>query len=201
MTIAYSKLPGLDQEKILALVEPVLATHRVDGVELIWRGDKDGQVLLLAIEKPGSTRTGEGITVDLCSDLSRELSALLDESDLISANYRLEVGSPGVERKLYLPEDYNRFAGQEVKLKLVEALEIEGFVGQGTIRGNLYGLNDEGFVSLETDHGNIAVPLSTISSAHLVFSWNQKKRTSRRPGRQTHNGSKTRTNKRSSENG
>jgi ribosome maturation factor RimP len=198
MSIAFIKLPGLDQEKILTLIEPILSRHRLDGVELIWRGDKDGQVLLLTIEKPNSIRTGEGITVDLCSELSREISVGLDESELISAHYRLEVGSPGVERKLYLPDDYRRFAGQEVKLKLVEALDVEGFIGQGTIRGTLYGLDDEGVVTLETDQGNISLPLSNISSARLVFSWNQTKRSSGRPRRQMQNGPKPGTNKRSS---
>jgi ribosome maturation factor RimP len=201
MSIAFTKLPGLDQEKLLALVEPVLLAHRVDGVELVWRGDKDGQILLLTIEKPGTIRTGDGITVDLCSEISRQLSAALDESELISSRFRLEVGSPGVERKLYLADDYKRFAGQEVKLKLVEPSTVEGFVGQGTLRGTLFGLNDEGLITLETDHGTLSVPLSSVSSAQLVFSWGQSKRSSRRPGRQVHNGSKTRTNKRSSTNG
>lgn len=197
MTIAHTKLPGLDAPRVLAIVEPVLAAHRVDGVELVWRGDKDGKVLVLTIEKPGAQRTGDGITIDLCTEISRELSAVFDETDVISGNYRLEVGSPGVERKLYLPDDYRRFAGQEIKVRLSEPSELDGFLGQKTIRGTLFGLNEEGLVGLETDHGNISLSLDEISSAQLVFTWGQPKRAGGRPRRQDGAGSWRRNSKRS----
>lgn len=197
MAIAHTKLPGLDQEKVLALVEPVLSTHRVDGVELMFRGDRDGKVLVLTIEKPGTQRTGEGITIDLCTEISRKLSELFDEAEAIPGNYRLEVGSPGVERQLYVAGDYQRFAGQEVKVTLVDPSEQEGFIGQKTVRGTLFGLDEGGRVVLETDHGNIPFLLNEISSARLVFNWNQPKRSSGRR-RRPDSGAKPRKMKRSS---
>lgn len=200
MSIAYKKLPGVDEAKLLALVEPILATHRVDGVELIFRGDRGGKVLVLTIEKPGTQRTGDGITIDLCTEISRKISLGLDEADILPGNYRLEVGSPGVERQLYSRADYERFAGQEIKVKLHEASTFEGFVGQKTIRGNLFGLNEAGLVVLETDHGAISIEMESISSARLVFSWNQPKRSAGRK-RPIHSGAKPRTTKRSSEDG
>lgn len=118
MSIAFVKLPGLPSERVLALVEPVLRAHRVDGVELVWRSDRHGWLLELTIEHPDAKIPGQGITVDLCSEISRDLSAALDVTDLIGPRYRLEVGSPGVERALYRPEDYRRFAGQPAKVKL-----------------------------------------------------------------------------------
>jgi ribosome maturation factor RimP len=205
MSIAHTKLPGLDEAKILAMVEPVLATHREDGVELVLRGERGGRVLMLTIEKPGTQRTGEGITIEICTEISRKISEAFDESDAIPGNYRLEVGSPGVERQLYLKEDYERFAGQEVKVKLNEPSTREGFIGQKTIRGTLFGLDEEGRVVLETDHGTIPLPFSEISVARLVFSWNQPKRKMGRQNstgrRAAGSGAKPRTTKRSSENG
>lgn len=121
MSIAFVKLPGLPSDRIVALVEPVLRAHRVEGVELVWRSDRHGWLLELTIEQPDATLPGQGITVDLCSEISRDLSAALDVSDLIGPRYRLEVGSPGVERALYRPDDYRRFAGQPVKIKLKRA--------------------------------------------------------------------------------
>ncbi len=94
MTIAHVKLPGLDGERVRAAVEPILAAHRVDGVELVFKTDRAGWVLELSIEKPGERLPGAGITVDLCSDISREVSAALDVADCIAQRYRLEVGSP-----------------------------------------------------------------------------------------------------------
>ena len=116
MTIAFIKLPGLDQDKVVSLVEPVLEKHGVDAVELMWRADPEGKVLELTLERPGSKRSGEDITIDLCTDISRELSALFDEDEgVLPGKYRLEVGSPGVERALYLRGRLQAFcrAGRE----------------------------------------------------------------------------------------
>ncbi len=201
MVIAHKKLSGLDEDKILALVEPVLASHRVDAVELIWRGDRSGQVLELTLEKPGSKRSGEGITIELCSTVSRELSAAFDEAGAIPQQYSLEVGSPGVERALYLPGDYERFAGQEVKVKTKEPLQDEGFVGQKLVRGVLFGVEEGDRVILQTEQGNLSLPLAAISSARLVFSWNQNAKKTGRTKRPSGGDPKPRKNKRSSENG
>jgi ribosome maturation factor RimP len=198
MTIAHTKLPGLDAPKVLAIVEPVLAAHRVDGVELMWRGDKDGKVLVLSIEKPGTQRTGDGITIELCTDIARALSEAFDETEVIGGRYRLEVGSPGVERRLYLADDYRRFAGQEVKVTLIEPIDVEGFLGQKTIRGTLFGLDEGGRVVLETDHGHITLSFEQITIARLVFNWGQPKRKTGRPKRPPGAGARRANSKRSS---
>jgi len=202
MTISFIKLPGLEQEKILALVEPILAEHSVDGVELWWRGDPEGHVLELSLEIPGTKKSGEGITIDLCTEISRKVSEALDEADIIEPKYRLEVGSPGVERALYVANDFKRFAGQDVKLKLIEPSEQEGLIGQKTIRGNLFGLDDENRILVETDHGMVSVSRDNISSARLAFSWGQAKRSVGRAKRPANGGSSARkTKQRSNQNG
>ncbi len=180
MNIAHKNLKGLDEERILAIVGPILDSHRLDAVELLWRGDPSGRVLELTLEKPGSTRSGEGITIDLCSEISRELSAQFDELEAIPGKYRLEVGSPGVERALYTPDDFRRFAGQEAKVKMKEPMGEEGFVGQKTVRGTLFGIEDGSVVQLSTDHGQLGLPLDKISSARLVFSWSRSAKKTKR---------------------
>jgi ribosome maturation factor RimP len=167
MTIAHEKLPGLDRERVLAAVEPILAAHRVDGVELVFKTDRGGWVLGLTIEKAGERMPGAGITVDLCSDISRELSAALDVADCIPHRYRLEVGSPGVERALYSLSDYERFAGQPVKVKLKQPRNSEY-----TITGALHGLSLEKRVAIQTERGElIELSLDEIDNGHLVFDW------------------------------
>jgi ribosome maturation factor RimP len=167
MNVAKDKLPGLDRERVLAIVEPVLRAHRVDGVELVWRTDRGGWLLELTIERPEARRPGDGITIDLCTDISRDLSAALDVADVIPQRYRLEVGSPGVERALYSARDYERFAGQLARLKLREPLD-----GQHVVRGNLQGLDDSGRVVIDTERGVVTLELDAIESARLVFDWN-----------------------------
>ena len=173
MTAMFTKLPGLDEAKLLEVIEPILRAHHVAGVELIWRTDQKGHVLELSIEKPDARTPGAGITVDVCSEISRDLSVALDVTDVIrSSNYRLEVGSPGLDRPLHSLDEYRRFAGQLAKLKLRAPLAREGFSGQKVLRGNLFGVTDDGQVAIETERGTVSVRLEEILSARLVFEWN-----------------------------
>lgn len=166
MQIAYEKLDGIERDRLHAAIEPVLLAHGVDAVELIWRTDHEGWVLLLAIEIPGRLLPGEGITVDLCAAISRGLSEVLDASELMPQKYRLEVGSPGLDRALYRPEDYSRFTGLSAKLKLREPL-----AGQKVIIVKLCGLDAEGNIAIETENGQGALAFEAIQSGHLVFDW------------------------------
>ncbi len=166
MHIAHEQLRGLDRDRVIAAVEPVLRAHGVEGVELLWRTDQGGRVLELTIERPDSKVPGAGITIDLCSEISRDLSAALDVADVIPQAYRLEVGSPGLERALYSARDYARFAGQNARLKLRQAVD-----GQRVVRGTLHGLDEEGRVVIETDRGEIGLETDVIDSGRLQFDW------------------------------
>ncbi|MES1183620.1 MAG: ribosome maturation factor RimP [Myxococcales bacterium] len=167
MAIAHEKLPGLDRERVLAAVEPILAAHRVDAVELVFKTDRSGWVLEVTLEKVGERMPGAGITLELCSDISRELSAALDVADCIPQRYRLEVGSPGVERSLYSLSDYERFAGQAAKLKLKQPRNSEY-----TVIGALHGLSPEKRVVIQSERGELVeLSLDEIDNGHLVFDW------------------------------
>lgn len=167
MSIAHTKVTGLDETRLVALVEPVLAAHGVEGVELLWKTDSAGWVLTINVEKIGSKLPGEGISIDLCTELSREISAALEAEDLIPNAYRLEVGSPGLERALYARDDFTRFEGCLAKVKLTQPLG-----DQLVIRGRILGLDDNGIVRFETETGEVAVDYAAIASARLVFDWN-----------------------------
>jgi ribosome maturation factor RimP len=165
MTVAHEKLAGLDRQRVLDAVLPVLSAHAVDAVELVWRTDRSGWLLEVTLERPESRVPGEGVTLELCTEISRDLSAALDVADAIPHRYRLEVGSPGLERALYNARDYARFAGQFARLKLKAPLE-----GQHVLRGTLHGLDEGGNVLLESEQGAIVpLPLDGIESARLVF--------------------------------
>lgn len=195
MNVAYEHLQGLDRDRLVAVVEPVLRAHNVEGVELIWRTDRAGWVLELTIERPGSTQPGAGVTIDLCSEISRDLSAALDVADVIEARYTLQVGSPGLERALYKLSDYQRFAGQRVKLKLREPVE-----GQRVLHGVLSGLDDDGqAIVIQTDRGMLNLQFSEIESARLLFDWNkgEPRARGRKPQRAADRGRKPHASRRS----
>jgi len=101
MSFSYTKLTGLPEERLLAVIEPILAAHGLDGVELIWKTDNRGWILYLTVERQGSQQTGVGVTLDDCSELSRDLSAALDVDDILPAAYRLALGTPGLDRRVY----------------------------------------------------------------------------------------------------
>src|SRR4051812_46138363 len=176
MNVSYEKIPGIDREKLHAALGPVLAAHGVECVECIWRTDRSGWLLEISIERSepnpssettGSSLPGYGVTIDLCADISRDLSAALDVADCIPHRYTLEVGSPGVERALYVRRDYERFAGQAARLKLSEPR-----AGQAVIFGTLHGLDASGAVQLETEQGELAsIEFETIESARILFEW------------------------------
>jgi len=141
---AYEKLPGLPRERVLDVITPVLRAHGLAGVELVWRTDAQGRLLYLTVESAEAVAPGQGVTLDVCSRVSRDLSAAFDANGLFEGAYRLEVGSPGLDRRLYTIEDYRRFVGQLVKLKLA----APGADGQSVFTARLAGVDGEGRVLL-----------------------------------------------------
>lgn len=167
MRIAHEKLDGLPRERVLAAITPVLTAHGVDCVELVWKTERGSRVLEVTLEQPGTKDPGAGVTLELCTEVSRDLSAALDVADCIPQSYNLQVGSPGVERALYLRDDYVRFAGQLARLKLKAPVR-----NQYVVRGRLNGLDDEGRVVLEDEQGElVTLDFENIDSARLVFEW------------------------------
>ena len=146
------------------VVKPVLAAHGVVLFEAALRRERDGWVLRLMVEREEG-EPGEGITVDLCADISRDVSAALDVSDPISHAYVLEVSSPGVERPLRNVKDYERFAGRTAKLVMKAPLAD----GQKAIKGTLRGVLD-GVIVVEVAKGKeVRVEPANVKAANLIF--------------------------------
>jgi ribosome maturation factor RimP len=183
------EVPGTDKRDkqdllaVEAVVRPVLAAHGIDLFDLQLRRERTGWILRVMIEREGSTAPSGGVSIDLCADISRDISAALDVSDPISHAYTLEVSSPGVERPLRHAADFQRFAGQTAKIVLSEPLPD----GQSALRGKLQGVAGDQVV-IDQGSGPIEAPLSLIKLAHLVFEFpsqpkrkNDPKQQSKRP--------------------
>jgi ribosome maturation factor RimP len=194
---AFEKLPGLPRDRIVEAIEPVLRAHGLTGVELVWRTDGQGRVLQVtlesaaAVEGEAGAEPGAGVTLDLCSKVSRDLSTALDVLELIDGKYRLEVGSPGLERRLYTLADYRRFSGRLAKLKLASAVD-----SQYVLLGKLNGVDLEGRVLVVVDEAEHtskvhAVKLDDVRSGQLAIDWQEmgfspapRQRAGRRPAAQ-----------------
>ena len=115
----------------------------------------DGRVLQIMAERPDTRQ----LTLDDCAALSRRVSDMLDQDDPIEGAYRLEVSSPGIDRPLTRPKDYQDWAGHEAKLMFVEPVD-----GRKSVRAELHGLEGD-----SARVGDLAVPLANIKSAKLVL--------------------------------
>jgi ribosome maturation factor RimP len=105
--------------------------------------------------------------VEDCASLSRSLSDVLEAADHMADNYVLEVSSPGIDRPLTRPEDYQRFAGYEARVELNGPIE-----GRRRFKGLLHGLEGKDVVMEVTgDKGiqRVRLPLSAIADAKLVL--------------------------------
>ena len=118
-------------------------------------------MLRIYIDRP------EGVTHADCELISHEVGTILDVEDVIpGARYTLEVSSPGVERKLTKPADFQRFAGQKAKIVLADAIENQKH-WEGKIRSL-----DGNVVTLEPSEGKfVQIPLDSVRRANLKFEW------------------------------
>ena len=132
-----------------------------EGYELVHAELTGGRnsFLRIFIDKP------DGITADDCARVSDRVGLMLDVEDLIPHAYTLEVASPGLDRGLYKPSDYVRFAGSRAHIKLMEPIE-----GQRNFHGTLIGLDEAGDAAalLEDERGTRhRLPLNKILKANL----------------------------------
>ena len=99
---------------------------------------------------------------DDCSDVSRQISALIDVEDPVRGQFNLEVSSPGMDRPLRRVKDFQRFSGSKVKLKTIMPFE-----GQRNFSGRLLEADEESVV-IETDTEEITIPMSALDKARVV---------------------------------
>jgi ribosome maturation factor RimP len=142
--------------EITTLVKPILEEEGLDLVEVEFKRGRRRSFLRIFIDKPG------GVTLDDCSNVSNQLGDLLDIEDLIEEKYILEVSSPGADRPLRRPEDYQRFVGRLVRITTKEAVE-----GQKSHTGRLAAF-DNGKITVEvSSEDSITLELNEIERARL----------------------------------
>jgi ribosome maturation factor RimP len=140
-------------------------------VELERAGSKHRPILRLRIDKLGATDE-VSVTVEDCTRVSRALEAFLDEAESgLAPKYVLEVSSPGVDRPLVRPRDFERFAGKEVALAGKEPLAGRSRKLEGTLLG-VEGEGAELKIRLRLEKGEeLSIPRAEVTRANLVFRW------------------------------
>lgn len=138
------------------LLEPGVTALGYDLVGVELTGDGSQTILRVYIELPG------GISVEDCAKVSHQVSAILEVEDPIPGEYTLEVSSPGLDRPLFKRKDFERFAGEDVKIYTAEAV-----LGRRNFTGRLQGL-DQDLVLVEVDNEIYEINLRNIERARLV---------------------------------
>jgi ribosome maturation factor RimP len=110
---------AFDVETVRQIAERVAASSGLEVVEVELRGGGKSRMLRIVIDKPaaGASDKPDGVTHEDCANVSRDVGTILDVEDVMpGGSYVLEVSSPGLDRKLMRPADYERFTGSRVKL-------------------------------------------------------------------------------------
>ena len=144
------------QSQLEAMVEPIAQTlgYRLWGVEFLSQGRHS--LLRVYID------SDEGITLDDCEKVSRQLSSVLDVEEPITDEYTLEVSSPGMDRPLFKLEHYQEWAGAEVSIRLRVPFE-----GRRKYRGLIKGVENQDVVIVTEGH-ELLLPVEIIEKAQVI---------------------------------
>jgi ribosome maturation factor RimP len=142
-----------------ALVAPVVEAAGLDLVEVTFHREAGRKVLRVVVDRDG------GVDLDTISDTAEKVSRRLDLEGFAPGPYALEVSSPGIERPLRRPVDFERRVGDRVKIRTAEPIE-----GARNHTGVLVSADAEAIV-IATDGGELHVPHDRIASARTVADW------------------------------
>ncbi|HDQ25948.1 MAG TPA: ribosome maturation factor RimP [bacterium] len=138
------------KERLVELIEPLVKDRFMELVSLDFSGNGYVRIVIDRIKGP--------VSIDDCAEINRAALRLLEEKGL---DYSVEVSSPGINRPLYKPADFERFAGKKVKVVLREKIE-----GENVIYGKLEGLRD-GKIVINRDGADILVGTEAVKKARI----------------------------------
>ncbi|WP_242340168.1 MULTISPECIES: ribosome maturation factor RimP [Anaeromyxobacter] len=161
-------MTGIGEESIAdrtrRVLEPVLVRDGYELVEVEWARQGARWTLRLFVDKPG------GVGIEDCQAVSRLVEPILDVEDFIEPAYDLEVSSPGLDRPLRKPADFDRYAGQRAHVKAYGPVPetAPGSPPRKNWTGVLVGYRD-GAVEIDVDGVVHRVPHDQIAKAHLEY--------------------------------
>ncbi len=147
--------------KIEEIAQRVAESEGVEIVEVEVKGGGQHRFVRISIDKPDGVSHGD------CELISQQVGTILDVEDVVpGGRYTLEVSSPGVERKLLKPSDYERFQGKKAKVTLREPV-----AGRRNWEGTLAGVED-GVIRLDLERGDpLRFSFEQVQKANLKFEW------------------------------
>ncbi len=148
---------GFGVQDLTELFAPVVESMGYELVGVEFSGGSGYGTLCVYIDHK------DGVNLDDCANISHQISGILDVEEPIQQAYNLEISSPGLDRPLFKLEDYQRFSGQAVKIKMAIALD-----GRRNFKGVLQGVVEPNLIEIEVDGEVYRLPLADIGKANLV---------------------------------
>jgi len=144
--------------QILEEIERLLQDSEMELVDVETAGSSRGLVVRIYVDKPG------GVSVEDCARLSRAVGDHFEAEGTISGRYVLEVSSPGIDRPLRRPQDFERYTGETVRVSTYEKIE-----GRHQHDGELHGYDSEADAVILRDGAgaSLSIPLGAIRKANL----------------------------------
>ena len=142
-------------EVIREIMNPLILEQGLELVDIEYRREPRGKILRIYIDREG------GVTIGDCTKISRELGTLLDVYDVLPGPYNLEVSSPGLDRPLKKPRDFERFKGKKVRIKTKSGIQnTRLFIGMLVDYVN-------NVATVEADGRTYFIPYEQIEKANL----------------------------------
>jgi len=146
----------LSVQKLNELLQPLVEDLGYEFVGLEYNSNPKHSLLRIYIDRD------DGVGIEDCETVSREVAALLDVKDPIRSQYNLEISSPGLDRPLFTAEHYAEFAGSEAQITLFAPHE-----GRRKFKGRILSA-DENSVRIEQDGAEVTLGFDNIAKARLV---------------------------------
>lgn len=153
---------GSTHKTLQTLIKPLLTEMGYRLVRL-----QIGSSVPISLQIMAEPLSGDAITVGECAEISRRVSRILDEVEPIDSDYFLEVSSPGLDRPLVEPDDFERFAGLEAKIEAVKLID-----GRRKFMGQLVGSTKQAARIKINDQGKqreFEIPFDNIAGAKLIL--------------------------------
>lgn len=146
--------------RIWTIAQEVVSDLGFELIDVELTGSRSRQVIRVYIEKPG------GILISDCVAVSRELGERLDQKDAIENSYCLEISSPGIERSLRKIQDFERYVGHRVRIRL-KGMQRR----KREIVGQLIEVDGSSIRMLLENEEKVSFPLADIAKANLDVDW------------------------------
>ncbi|MBW7887031.1 MAG: ribosome maturation factor RimP [Bacteroidetes bacterium] len=143
-------------EKISNIITSCIEQEGAYLVEVNLRGERTSKVVEIYLD------SDEGITIEKCSVISRKISALLDEANLIEGRYRLDVSSPGLDRPLKLQRQYKKNIGRNCKVQYLNEEK------KSTVEGELKNISETHLTIQTGKNTELQIPVTSVIETYII---------------------------------